>query len=177
MSDPSRYGKFYWCAKVPREISKDGEIYLMADDVCVVDGCVRFIQKRDEAGTTTERVNFLIPAGKWHAVFAASVLDGSAVAVEHWKGEIAEGDGGEDEGEPPGRAGPRKPHKRVTKSLRYAILKRDGFRCQACGATQNDGATLEVDHKTPESMWGDTTPDNLQTLCRPCNRGKGTHAV
>jgi hypothetical protein len=30
----------------------------------------------------------VVPAGSWSGVYAASVLDGSAVAVEHWEGEV-----------------------------------------------------------------------------------------
>jgi hypothetical protein len=31
-----------------------------------------------------------LAAAQWMAVFAASCMDGHAVAVEHWKGEIVE---------------------------------------------------------------------------------------
>lgn len=60
----------------------------------------------------------------------------------------------------------------VTDSLRYDVLKRDGFRCRVCGATVSDGAKLEVDHIIPVSKGGKSTMDNLQTLCERCNRGK-----
>jgi hypothetical protein len=88
MSDSSKYGRFYWCAKVSKDVSTDGEIYVMADDVEIDEGALRFVQYREENETKTERVNLLIPPGKWLAVYAASVVDGSAVAVEHWAGEI-----------------------------------------------------------------------------------------
>lgn len=60
----------------------------------------------------------------------------------------------------------------VTDSLRYDVLKRDGFRCCVCGATASDGVKLEVDHIIPVSKGGKSTMDNLQTLCERCNRGK-----
>lgn len=60
----------------------------------------------------------------------------------------------------------------VTDSLRYDVLKRDGFRCRVCGATASDGVKLEVDHIIPVSKGGKSTMDNLQTLCERCNRGK-----
>lgn len=56
--------------------------------------------------------------------------------------------------------------------LRYAILQRDGFRCQICGRSQEDGVKLHVDHIIPVSKGGLTTPDNLRTLCDECNLGK-----
>lgn len=60
----------------------------------------------------------------------------------------------------------------VSDSLRYDIMRRDGFRCCICGATAKDGVNLEVDHIIPISKGGQSTMDNLQTLCERCNRGK-----
>ncbi len=61
----------------------------------------------------------------------------------------------------------------MTDKLRYTILKRDGFRCQICGRTQEDGIKLHVDHIIPVSKGGQTIPNNLRTLCNTCNWGKG----
>ncbi|MBE6794863.1 MAG: HNH endonuclease [Ruminococcaceae bacterium] len=61
---------------------------------------------------------------------------------------------------------------KVTDSLRYDVLTRDGFRCKLCGREANDGVKLEVDHIVPISKGGKTTMSNLQTLCKECNRGK-----
>ena len=63
---------------------------------------------------------------------------------------------------------------KVTPSLRYDVMRRDGFRCCLCGRTAANGVELEVDHIIPVSRGGNTTYSNLQTLCRDCNRGKGT---
>ena len=60
----------------------------------------------------------------------------------------------------------------MSDSLRYDILKRDGYRCRICGATQADGVKLHVDHIIPVSKGGRTEPSNLQTLCERCNLGK-----
>ncbi len=60
----------------------------------------------------------------------------------------------------------------VTKALRFNVLKRDNYRCIICGASANDGVTLEVDHILPISRGGKTEISNLQTLCHHCNRGK-----
>jgi len=62
-------------------------------------------------------------------------------------------------------------------STRWMVLARDGFRCVICGQSASDGAVLEVDHINPRSKGGDNRIDNLQTLCRKCNRGKGAEKV
>lgn len=62
---------------------------------------------------------------------------------------------------------------KATPALRYDIMRRDGFRCCLCGRSAQQGVELEVDHIVPVSRGGNTTPENLQTLCRDCNRGKG----
>jgi 5-methylcytosine-specific restriction endonuclease McrA len=61
----------------------------------------------------------------------------------------------------------------IKPSLRFEILKRDNYRCQMCGVTAKDGATLEIDHIYPVSKGGTNELDNLQVLCRECNAGKG----
>lgn len=60
----------------------------------------------------------------------------------------------------------------MTPSLRYKVLKRDGFRCVICGATARDGVKLHVDHIRPIAKGGKTVMENLRTLCETCNRGK-----
>lgn len=63
---------------------------------------------------------------------------------------------------------------KVNAGLRYRVLKRDNHRCVACGATpEKDGVTLHVDHIIPVAKGGKTVLENLQTLCAPCNLGKG----
>jgi len=67
--------------------------------------------------------------------------------------------------------------KRVTnKSLRFDVMKRDDFKCRACGASPatDPKVILHVDHIIPRSKGGKTTLENLQTLCKDCNLGKGT---
>jgi hypothetical protein len=62
----------------------------------------------------------------------------------------------------------------IPKSLRYEVLHRDGFRCQACGATHRE-TRLHIDHIVPVSRGGSTVKDNLQVLCEACNLGKSDH--
>jgi hypothetical protein len=80
----ARYGQYYWCVK--SDLSEDGEIYVYADAVRYEAGGVLFVARQDDGG---ERINLALAAGQWTAIFAASCLDGHAVAVEHWKGEVA----------------------------------------------------------------------------------------
>lgn len=61
---------------------------------------------------------------------------------------------------------------KMTPSLRYDVLKRDGYKCQICGATASDGVKLHVDHIIPIAKGGKTEMSNLQTLCDMCNFGK-----
>ena len=58
--------------------------------------------------------------------------------------------------------------------LRYKVLKRDNFKCCACGASPAKDPTVElhIDHIIPWSKSGETTLENLQTLCSRCNIGK-----
>jgi hypothetical protein len=58
--------------------------------------------------------------------------------------------------------------------LRWKVLQRDRFTCCGCGASPalKQGVELHVDHKKPWSEGGETTLENLQTLCSTCNFGK-----
>jgi len=50
-------------------------------------------------------------------------------------------------------------------NLRQQVLRRDGWRCQSCGAMSN----LEVHHKEFRSHCGDDSELNLITLCTECH--------
>jgi hypothetical protein len=60
-------------------------------------------------------------------------------------------------------------------ALKYFVLKRDHFRCVACGRSPATvaGLVLEIDHRVAWSKGGETIAENLDTLCFGCNRGKG----
>jgi 5-methylcytosine-specific restriction endonuclease McrA len=61
------------------------------------------------------------------------------------------------------------------RTLRLAILERDGYICQECGK-ETQGADATVDHIIPAQITGtpNNSPSNLRTLCRSCNSAKGT---
>lgn len=61
-------------------------------------------------------------------------------------------------------SGPRK----VGKTLREAVLERDGFKCVRCGSEDSP----QVDHILPQSAGGPHIIENLRTLCRACNAGR-----
>jgi hypothetical protein len=65
---------------------------------------------------------------------------------------------------------------KMTPEIRYRVIRRDGYRCRACGASVATGAILHVDHIEPVSAGGRTAMDNRQTLCAACNIGKGASA-
>ena len=68
----------------------------------------------------------------------------------------------------------RKTSRNVSEGLRYKVLKRDHFKCCACGASpaKDPSVELHVDHIIPWSKGGETELENLQTLCSKCNLGK-----
>lgn len=61
----------------------------------------------------------------------------------------------------------------IPRKLRHEVFKRDGYRCRECGASK-DETSLEIDHILPVAKGGTNDIDNLQTLCRECNRMKHT---
>lgn len=64
-------------------------------------------------------------------------------------------------------------HAKVTRAMRYDVLRRDDFRCVKCGRGREDGVKLHVDYIKPVSRGGKSVMSNLQTLCEDCNCGKG----
>jgi hypothetical protein len=58
--------------------------------------------------------------------------------------------------------------------MRFDVLKRDNFKCCACGASpsKDPAVELHIDHIIPWSKGGESTRENLQTLCSKCNFGK-----
>jgi hypothetical protein len=70
------YGRYYWFVK-----TQTSDIYVNADDVKVTsDGALLFV--RDLKGK--EHVNLAFASGEWKYFFAASCINGGAVAVDHW---------------------------------------------------------------------------------------------
>jgi len=68
-----------------------------------------------------------------------------------------------------------KTKRQVLDRLRFRVFYRDGMTCKICGKSRAKYHDLElvVDHIFPWSKGGETVFENLQTLCQPCNGGKG----
>lgn len=67
-----------------------------------------------------------------------------------------------------------KTKREISLQLRYKVLQRDNFKCCTCGASpaKDPSVELHIDHIVPWSKGGETTFENLQTLCSKCNIGK-----
>ena len=65
----------------------------------------------------------------------------------------------------------RLPYKKLMENrpTRNLIMKRDGYKCLYCGATEN----LTLDHIIPQSRGGENSWENLVTCCGSCNVKKG----
>lgn len=61
----------------------------------------------------------------------------------------------------------------ITREIKDAVLKRDGHKCVDCDSKEN----IEFDHIMPVSRGGDSTIENIQLLCRSCNRKKRSTMV
>lgn len=57
----------------------------------------------------------------------------------------------------------------IPQEVKAEVWQRDGGKCVECG----DSHYLEFDHVIPLSRGGATSAQNLQILCRACNRSKG----
>lgn len=65
---------------------------------------------------------------------------------------------------------------KISKSLRFEILTRDGYQCRYCG-TSAQNTVLHIDHVLPRSAGGQDASENLVTACIDCNFGKSDRQV
>jgi hypothetical protein len=67
----------------------------------------------------------------------------------------------------------------VRPGLRFKVFMRDRFRCVACGRSPATHLNIELhaDHIVSVADGGKTAFENLQTLCRDCNLGKGRTSI
>lgn len=77
----------------------------------------------------------------------------------------------------------KNPGEYVNLRLRTEVLERDNYTCQMCGYSagqkyaDGESVRLEADHIIPLADEGQTTVENLQTLCSRCNAGKKSVAA
>lgn len=65
---------------------------------------------------------------------------------------------------------PRQP---IPSDVRLVVWQRDQGRCASCGSKE----LLEYDHIIPVTEGGSSTARNIQLLCEPCNRAKGSRIL
>lgn len=56
----------------------------------------------------------------------------------------------------------------IPTEVRQKVWHRDGGECQRCGSTE----MIEYDHIIPVSKGGSNTENNIELLCKTCNRQK-----
>lgn len=67
------------------------------------------------------------------------------------------------------------PEVAVSPAVHASVIERDRRQCLACGCSNR--RALQVDHIVSQFHGGDHSIDNLQTLCKTCNRLKSIHAA
>ena len=153
----SNYGSKYWGIGVNKSLSADGWMSTNADSVTISPtGDLIFMNHGGDGATWP---GLIIAKGQWLYCHAASVIDGGMITVDYVTTSQA-------------KASQSERHK-MTQSLRYDVLHRDGYRCALCGRDAvHDGVKLHVDHIVPVAKGGKTEPGNLRALCSDCNHGK-----
>lgn len=66
----------------------------------------------------------------------------------------------------------RKSRQSIATAIKRAVWSRDKGRCVQCSATEE----IEYDHILAVAHGGENSVENIQLLCRPCNRQKGPKA-
>jgi hypothetical protein len=62
----------------------------------------------------------------------------------------------------------------IPQDVKIAVAVRDEGLCQHCGTS---AGPMQYDHVIPFSMGGDNSVENIQLLCRRCNRAKSNRYV
>lgn len=60
--------------------------------------------------------------------------------------------------------------RKIGKTLRMAVIERDGSACVYCGCETD---YPHLDHRIPASRGGENSLENLCVACEPCNLSKG----
>ena len=96
MGDPSSFGRYYWCVKIPAGLSEEGEndegvftdtseLYLYADTCTILQsGALEFRRsvKDENTGAQISCLNLAFAPGEWVCAYEADREDGVAAAVE-----------------------------------------------------------------------------------------------
>ena len=76
---------------------------------------------------------------------------------------------------PPKRTDPEAPVR--SRNIKQVLYKRQDGRCKGPCERTLDMDLFEIDHVVPRSRGGSDTDGNLQLLCPPCNRRKGSKTM
>jgi len=68
-------------------------------------------------------------------------------------------------------------HHYINQRRKRHVLARDKESCLVCSKTEENGVKLTMQHIRPFSRGGETTSQNLVTLCEPCNQNYGIEEV
>jgi 5-methylcytosine-specific restriction endonuclease McrA len=68
------------------------------------------------------------------------------------------------------RVRPEADYGHIEYDTRLFVWQRDGGRCRHCGSREE----MQFDHVIPRSRGGSGLASNVELLCGPCNRRKGT---
>lgn len=153
----SRYGNYYWIVEVSKIIAADGWISCMGDTVEISNHGDLMIMNHSSEGEVYP--GLIIPQGQWISCYAASMITGDPIVVDHWINDK------------PYQKSNNQEREKLTPTIRYRVLSRDNYTCQSCGKSSKE-TTLHVDHIIPISKGGKTEISNLQVLCSECNQGK-----
>ena len=77
-SGAEKYGKYFWCVKT----KSDETIMINADLAEVNESGVLILSHTNKNGDKI--INFALPLREWAHFWAASMIDGSAIAVDTW---------------------------------------------------------------------------------------------
>lgn len=64
----------------------------------------------------------------------------------------------------------RKSQRQIDQGVSWKVFKRDGYACRYCAI---EGVPMTVDHLVLWEEGGPSTPENLLTACRKCNKTRG----
>lgn len=73
------------------------------------------------------------------------------------------------------RAKAKENNRNIPLKVRLKVLQRDSYKCVLCGRSPASDSSVELhlDHIIPFSHGGKSEFNNLRTLCRECNIGRG----
>jgi hypothetical protein len=83
MASCEKYGRYFW--QVETNTTKTGFTALYADEMSVEGDALVFYQRfKGDVKLDRDQVLFILPGGSWTRAWAASMIDGQPVCVDHF---------------------------------------------------------------------------------------------